>query len=106
MSLMRQGDVLLVPASLPDGAKKQKRQSGRLVLAEGEATGHAHAVLDRHVDLLVSADEAAELYLLVHGTESATILHEEHAPVTVPPGTYRVQRQREYSPAEIRQVGD
>jgi hypothetical protein len=39
--LIRQGDLLLVPVSgFPDGVRRAR--SGRLVLAEGEATGHAH----------------------------------------------------------------
>ena len=47
--LLRQGDVLLVPVEgLPQGSEsrqqKVERVGGRLVLAEGEATGHAHAI--------------------------------------------------------------
>ena len=43
----RQGDVGLIPvASLPDGAKKVPRDKGRIVLAYGEVTGHAHAIYD------------------------------------------------------------
>ena len=44
---VRQGDVLLVAVeAVPDDAVEQPRQ-GRLVLAEGEATGHAHAIAER-----------------------------------------------------------
>src|SRR5262245_29451672 len=53
--LIRQGDVLLIPVDpeLVDGAapanrRVQERVAGRVVLAEGEATGHAHAILDGH----------------------------------------------------------
>ncbi len=36
----------------------------------------------------------------------ATFVHEEHGPVTLPPGDYEVTIQREYSPEEIRNVAD
>jgi hypothetical protein len=32
--------------------------------------------------------------------------HAEHATQTIEPGVYRVVRQREYSPEEIRRVAD
>ena len=48
--LVLQGDLLLVPVSgLPEGADRVG--SGRLVLAEGEATGHAHVVDDVRASL-------------------------------------------------------
>lgn len=104
--LYRQGDVLLVAVDeAPGETKPVKRGARGLVLAEGEATGHAHVITDESAEL-VSADEAAELYLLVHGTEAVTLTHEEHATVLVPPGAYEVRRQREYSPEAIRRVAD
>ena len=43
--MFRQGDVLVVPVDeIPTGLKKVPREQGRLVLAHGEATGHAHVV--------------------------------------------------------------
>lgn len=104
--LYRQGDVLLVAVdSAPSDARSVRRQGGRLVLAEGEVTGHAHAVLDESAEL-VTVEEATELYLLVHGTEPVELVHEEHGTVAVPPGAYEVRRQREYAPDEIRRVAD
>jgi hypothetical protein len=47
----------------------------------------------------------AGLYLEVLA-ETATIVHEEHGPVTLPRGGYEVRIQREYSPQEIRRVVD
>ena len=44
---IRQGDVLLVPvASLPAGCVEVPNDKGRIVLAYGEVTGHAHAIAD------------------------------------------------------------
>ena len=38
--------------------------------------------------------------------ERATVAHEEHGPITLPRGSYRVWRQREYSPEAVRPVRD
>ena len=44
--MYRQGDVLLAPIpALPVDAVSVPRK-GRIVLAEGEATGHAHAIAE------------------------------------------------------------
>lgn len=104
--LIRQGDVLLIPVdTIPANTAPVGRQNGRLILAEGEATGHAHAIADETAEL-VTADEAAELYLLVHGGDPVSLIHDEHDTLTVPPGRYQVRRQREYTPEQIRQVAD
>ena len=94
---VRQGDVLLVPVDeAPDGARPVARTGGRLILAEGEATGHAHAIGSHRATLLEAGEDR---YLRVGSP--VTLDHEEHAPITVAPGTYRVVIQREYVPAEI-----
>lgn len=45
------------------------------------------------------------MFLEVTG-ETAEVVHEEHATIKLPQGTYRVWRQREYSPTEIRIIRD
>jgi hypothetical protein len=45
------------------------------------------------------------LYLRVVA-DRATIIHQEHRPITLPRGSYRVWAQREYSPEAIRPVLD
>ena len=106
MHLIRQGDVLLIPVTTtPTNPTPVKRENGAAVLAHGEATGHAHRIYDETAQL-VTADDAAELYLLVHGAEPASLVHDEHDTLTIAPGAYRVVRQREYSPEEIRTVTD
>lgn len=102
----RQGDVLVERIdSLPKNRKKLARESGRVVLAHGEATGHHHSLVDEHVDLFETADEAGVTFLEVREAMAA-LTHQEHATITLPPGNYRVTRQREYSPEEIRNVRD
>lgn len=94
---VRQGDVLLVPVDeIPSQARPVARMGGRAVLAEGEATGHAHAIRSPGASLL---EDGEERYLHVRGP--VTLGHEEHAPIVVVPGTYRVVIQREYVPADI-----
>lgn len=98
----RQGDVFIERVrARPKAAKPVARDRGRVVLAYGEVTGHAHAILEPEALLF---DAGGELYLQADGT--VTLRHEEHAPITLEKGTYRVTRQREYSPEEIRNVAD
>lgn len=100
----RQGDVFLVRVSnLPAGATLVPRDDkGRVVLAVGEATGHAHAIAAPGVDLF---EAAGRTYLSVGG-DCVTLLHEEHLPISIPPGDFEVIRQVEYTPAAIRRVMD
>jgi hypothetical protein len=95
--MVRQGDILLMPVSaLPSNAQPVSADSnGRIVLAHGEATGHAHAFMARSVSMLRAPDET----VFLHVTKAAWLRHEEHAPIWVRPGRYRVVRQREYNPA-------
>ncbi len=96
---MRQGDVFLeLVERLPEGSEAVK---GPLVLAEGEVTGHAHRVQGGRAKLF---EAAGERFLRV--TARATLAHEEHAPITLTRGVYRVIIQREYHPQEFRNVAD
>ena len=98
----RQGDVLIERVrALPANAKPQER-NGRVVLADGEVTGHAHRVERADVAELYDSDRGT--FLTVRETTRA--VHEEHGPVTLLPGVYRVTRQREYAPDAIRNVAD
>jgi hypothetical protein len=97
--MVRQGDVLLVPVEqAPVDVEPVELDHGRIVLAHGEATGHAHVVEGEAAEL-VSAAGAEELYLLVHGETPALLRHDEHDPIPLAPGAYRVVRQREYAPS-------
>ena len=97
--MFRQGDVLLVAVdALPEQAQPEPR-GGRIVLAEGEVTGHAHAVEERDARTFT---HEGQRYLLTKSR--AQLIHEEHAPIEVPPGAYRVVIQREYEPDPVRSV--
>lgn len=102
----RQGDVLIERiGSLPKNRKPVAREHGKVVLAHGEVTGHAHAIADKHVTQTASADHPGVTFLEVREAVAA-LKHEEHSTIELPPGEYRVTRQREYSPEEIRNVAD
>ena len=64
---------------LPAGAIAQPRH-GRLVLAEGEATGHAHAIAERDAREFRVGNER---FVLVRS--AARLIHEEHAPIELRP---------------------
>lgn len=96
--LLRQGDVLLVPVdALPVGVVARPRGPGRLVLAQGEATGHAHVIAEPGCELSV-LPVTRERFLSVLAEAGVTLAHEEHGPIAVAPGLYEVHRQREYQP--------
>ena len=103
--MYRQGDILITPIrKIPRGLREVPRENGRLVVAHGEVTGHAHVVEGEATLLASDVTELEETFLRVE-TE-AELVHDEHATIALPPGGYRVTRQREYSPEEIRQVAD
>ena len=107
---VRQGDVFLVPTrKRPSEQARPVTDNGRVILAYGEVTGHAHQV--------VGVDDAdpvpvMELFEEPDGTRllvvkrDALLTHEEHGQIALAPGGYEVIRQREYSPEAIRNVAD
>ena len=104
--MFRQGDVLIIPvAQIPNDLQKVAREKGRLILAHGEATGHAHAIADKRAALFRDPKLMA-IFMTVSGDAPVALEHDEHDTISVPPGSYRVVRQREYSPEAIRNVAD
>jgi len=102
----RQGDVLLLaidPDGLPEKVRPVPRQSGRVVLAEGEVTGHAHAIHSPAATLLRTGTEPGSPRFL-RATAPVHLVHEEHATIALPEGLYSVVIQREYVPPEISLV--
>ena len=101
-SIYRQGDVLLVPVEVAPDGKKVKARRGRLILALGEVTGHHHSVAVADAEMVEAAEK---VYLSI--MRETTLDHQEHASITLAPGTYEVVRQREYQPRELpRRVAD
>ncbi|GAA2614114.1 hypothetical protein GCM10010399_51200 [Dactylosporangium fulvum] len=100
--------MLLVPVSVAEvpatAVPAPRDRSGRMILARGEATGHAHVIVGPDVTLLADRDDIDRLFVKV--ISRARVVHEEHGPIAVPAGAYRVVRQREYIPGSYRPVAD
>src|SRR5678809_697280 len=90
-TIWRQGDVFVIATGeLP----RLGRTVRRPILAEGEVTGHAHRIEDPTSAHVFSIGQ--NLYLEVVAP-SATVVHEEHRPLSLPRGEYEIRIQREYS---------
>ena len=104
--LIQQGDVLFFAVdTLPEGLKpKESTHPGLAIFAFGEATGHHHSAVAAGVELY--EDGQGGLWCRV--AADTEVRHQEHKPVTLAPGNYRVSIVREYDPfaAEIRRVMD
>lgn len=96
----RHGDVLIEEAcALPE----QREKLPHTILAHGEVTGHCHRIKESSdADLYATP---GGFYLHVRGP-TVSVIHEEHSPIFLTTGFYRVWRQREYSPEAIRIVRD
>lgn len=101
----RQGDIYFVKLDEevnPEGVTPVK--SG--IIAKGEHTGHSHR--------LSQSSMAAGALLCLLGREmllrtpeaGATIVHEEHGPITLPAGSYAVVPQQEFDGLRWRRVYD
>ena len=97
----RQGDVLLISSLLPDGATEDPAP-GNVVLQSGVATGHKHQLSRKCARLMIDGDRR---YLHVRGGK-ASLKHEEHGTISIPPGTYRVLLPKQYTPAMNINVSD
>ena len=105
--MARQGDVLLERVdSMPDGLEEVPRDPSRgVVLALGESTNHAHAISDSGAILFRGKGANDDRFLRV--LKPVSLRHEEHAPIDLPQGLYRVRRQIEWTDAdEPRVVAD
>lgn len=104
--MARQGDVLILRIeNMPKAIEPVARENGRIVLAHGEVTGHAHAIKDDRAALFRDPKLMA-VFMLVSGDGPVALEHDEHDTIHIPPGRYQVIRQREYSPQAIRNVAD
>ncbi|MBF0344320.1 MAG: hypothetical protein HQL06_08830 [Nitrospirae bacterium] len=91
--LLVQGDVFLKQVKkLPTGVKRINEAGTGYVLAEGESTGHSHQIND-----------AVEVYekgktIYIHVEKPVALVHQEHRPITIDEGIYKVGIVREYNP--------
>ena len=79
-------------------AKRKKLEQA--ILAHGEHTGHFH---EAHGDSVALYDDGT-----LEAPSGAEVTHQEHAPVTIPPGTYQRSIVQEFNhfAEEARNVAD
>jgi len=79
-------------------------EGGRVVLARGEATGHAHVIEKAEGVRCYTLDEV----LYVRIKQEVEVTHPEHQTLLLPPGTYQIDQVREYDylTEEDRRVRD
>ena len=93
LEVYRQGDVLLMRMDGLPAEAQPVPWEGRIVLAYGEVTGHAHAISVAQAKMYSTQGER-----FLEVPSQARLVHEEHATITLPAGFYRVIQQREYVP--------
>ena len=104
MKQIQQGDTLYISVEVVKG-KEVKPDARGYVFAEGETTGHYHAVKD--TEAVKVYEENGVKYVRVI-KDSAVVEHQEHGAVTLPKGDYKIGIVKEYDPFEkdIRRVAD
>jgi hypothetical protein len=102
--IYRQGDVLLVRVDKAPKGKRISRERGRLVLAYGEVTGHAHVITSRRAEGIET--DLGERFYRVLAQGGVALTHEEHDTIVLPQGDYQDITQVEHSPWGVRQVAD
>lgn len=106
----RQGDVLVQQVRKRARRGRAVGERGRLILAYGERTGHAHEVIAAAQDggggvaaqMFEESDGARYLFV----ARACVLTHDEHGPIALAPGAYSVTIQREYEPDGMRPVLD
>lgn len=101
MNYYQQGDILLKEAELPVNGEKLPH----LILLKSPTTGHEHKFAVGSAAILLRT-EGGELYADV--AEPAQLVHEEHLPITIPPGIWQFEQVREFDMElmEVRAVLD
>jgi hypothetical protein len=103
MKKLQQGDVIIRSIEkIPDGVKQVSKTVRGFVLAEGEATGHAHVIEDD----IEMYEKDGVLFIKAH--RPVTVKHEEHKPIRLEKGNYEIGYVREYNfyKEEPRRVKD
>jgi hypothetical protein len=102
--ILQHGDVILKRIDKIPESMKKIAPKGNIILAEGEVTGHAHRIKEINKAELF---ENNGLFML-KVNDPVDLVHEEHKTITIQPGSYEIDRVKEYDPfeEEIRRVQD
>jgi hypothetical protein len=108
--IYRQGDIIFKKISeeeFKERAKKFKKKifKNQFIVARGEATGHAHKLVDFE-KIIVLQDTEGKFYLNL--PQNTKLIHEEHLPIELESGYYQVLKEKEYDYflEEIRKILD
>lgn len=89
------------------------REDGRVVLAHGEVTGHAHAITSKSATLYApKGSDVSDADALRMGTRilaakrPVALTHEEHSRIDIPTGEWGVRIQRQFDEGVARPVED
>lgn len=101
-----QGDLnIFVCDEIPESLTEKQPENGKHVLAHSE-TGHNH-VIDGNTARVYEENEFVS-YMEV--SEKSNVVHlrsfDTHKTIALPPGKYRITRQREYTPEGFRRAID
>ena len=102
-----QGDLNIFSCDdLPQGLTElQPEQDGNHVLAHSE-TGHNHVIDGSTVRVF----KESEFVSFIEVKEKSNVVHlrsfDTHKTISLPPGSYRITRQREYTPEGYRRAAD
>lgn len=104
----RHGDVTIykVDRSLVNlaDAKEIDPVNGRYILAEGEVTGHAHAISDTEAVKMYTSPTGEGMFVDV--LKPAKLQHEEHDTIDLPVGLFYTSIKRQHSPDGWSRVVD
>lgn len=105
----RQGDVLIFKradnSQIPETVPAKLTLTNDLVVATGSSNGNKHQI--RNLPAFGSAQsEEGTSNLFVDLTTDAVLVHEEHGPIQLAAGSYRIGIQKSYAPGDIRNIED
>jgi hypothetical protein len=87
----QQGDVVLKRVDVMPTGEYKVISKGKLVLAEGEVTGHYHGIEETDSELIQIGDK-----ILMNLKNTATLTHQEHGAITIEKGIWEVGRVNEF----------
>lgn len=117
-AMVRQGDILLIPITKEQALTMRRiavpRDQGKVVLAYGEVTGHAHVLEGEGVELFETPTEGDRILTIDPKRKDAALRHVDlptggkgdHDMIPLVSGDYIVRRQREYVQGASVWVGD
>lgn len=97
---IRQGDILF--ESVPEGSHKNNEDLYEInskTVALGEVTGHSHSYRKNdQVVLYQKRFDDLPSQVLVEGSSTVELQHQEHLSIQFPKGEYIIRREQSYNP--------